>query len=191
MKTGAKVVAIDLDRQRNFTDAMSLVQDHYGNSLTITDKIKDDGDVIILDCPPILGEATAQALDFSDVTLVPVHPDMFSLSNLGVVYEFGQTRGKAFEQMAIVKVGFSVKAKGLTGIATDALSAREYAVAGDIALNKLIPYNIASGRVWGAGIPVPAKSPYTQLYTHVLEAYETMLRGDFKNAWKGKNNART
>ncbi|MDR0581321.1 MAG: ParA family protein [Holosporaceae bacterium] len=191
MKTGAKVVAVDLDKQRNFTDAMSLVQGRYGDSLTITDKISDDGDVIILDCPPAIGDVTAQALDFSDITLVPVHPDMFSLSNLGVVYEFGKNRGKAFEQMAIVKVGFSVKNKGLTEIATDALSAREYSTAGEIALNKLIPYNIASGRVWEAGIPVPARGPYTQLYTHVLEAYKTMLLGDFKNAWRMKNNART
>jgi chromosome partitioning protein len=190
MDGGAKVAAIDLDPQKNFTDALSLVKDRYGERLFLANDITDDGDVIILDCPPALGDVTAQALDFSDITLVPVRPDMFSLSNLGVVYEFGDSHGKAFEQMAIVKVGFATKAKGLTEIANEALAVREYAVAGDIAINKLIPYNIAAGRRWSAGIPVPARKPYLTLYRTIMEAYRKMLDENFATAWEAASNAR-
>jgi cellulose biosynthesis protein BcsQ len=183
--TEAKVAAVDLDPQRNFTDAMALVQTRYGDSLLLTDKITDNGDVIILDCPPALNDATAAAMDFADIVLVPVNPDMFSLLNLGVVYNFGKTHEKAPEQLAIVKIGFSTKVKGLTEIAAAALAENPYAVAGDVPVNKLIPYNIASGRLWGAGIPVPSRSPYKKLYEKTLRAYKSMLAGDTQTAWEG------
>lgn len=191
LKAGAKVAAVDLDPQKNFSDALSLIQERHEDNLTITDEITDTGEVVILDCPPALGSATSRAMDFSDITLVPVYPDMFSLSNLGVVYEFGKARGKAFEQLAIVKVGFAVKAKtkGLTEIAATALTELGYVIAGDVPVNRLIPYNIISGRAWSAGIPVPARTPCIRLYQRILGAYRKMLEGNFETAWQVNDNA--
>jgi cellulose biosynthesis protein BcsQ len=163
---------------------MTLVRKRYGKALVLSDQITDEGDIIVLDCPPALNEATKTALDFADIVLVPVNPDMFSLLNLGVVYDFGRQHEKAPEQLAIVKVGFSVKIKGLAEIAAAAITENKYAVAGDIPVNKLIPYNIVSGRLWSAGMPVPARSPYKNLYEKTLRAYKTMLTGDTKTAWK-------
>jgi len=191
LSAGLKVAAVDLDSQKNFTDAMSLVQERYGNNLHITDKITEDGDVIILDCPPALCNATDQAFSFSDITLIPVRPDMFSLSNIDVVYNNGKAHGKAFQQMAIVKVGFTNKIKGLSGITTMALSLREYAIAGDIAINGLIPFNIASGRIWSASITVPTRMPYLNMYQRVINAYNMMLDGNYINAWEDNTNAKT
>jgi cellulose biosynthesis protein BcsQ len=191
LKAGAKVTAVDLDPQKNFSDALALIQDRHTGNLTVTDEITEAGEVIILDCPPALGDATSRAMDFSDITLVPVYPDMFSLSNLGVVHEFGKAHGKAFEQLAIVKVGFAVKAKtkGLTEIAAAALTELGYVVAGDVPINRLIPYNIISGRAWSAGIPVPARTPCIRLYRQILGAYERMLEGNFKTAWQVNEDA--
>jgi len=189
LEKGVKVAAVDLDPQRNFTDAMALVRERYEGSLKVTDQINDDGDVIILDCPPALNEVTRAALEFADIVLVPVNPDMFSLLNLGVVYDFGKRHEKAPEQLAIVKVGFSVKIKGLAEIAATALAGNQYAVAGDIPVNKLIPYNIVSGRLWSAGIPMPARAPYKNLYEKTLKAYKSMLDGNIKGAWGVIDNA--
>jgi cellulose biosynthesis protein BcsQ len=191
LKAGAKVTAVDLDPQKNFSDALSLIQDRHGEKLTITDEITEAGDVIILDCPPALGNATSRAMDFSDITLVPVYPDMFSLSNLGVVYEFGKTHGKASEQLAVVKVGFATKAKtrGLTEIAATVLAELGYVIAGDVPVNRLIPYNIISGRAWSAGIPVPARTPCIRLYQRILGAYQRMLEGNFTAAWQVSEDA--
>lgn len=184
LENDRRVVAVDLDPQRNFTDAMSFVRDHYDDSLIITDRICDDGDVIVIDCPPALGDATALALDYSDIALVPVLPDLFSLSNLGIVYEFGQTHEKAMSQMPIVKVGYD-KQRGLAEIAKTALESKNYPIAGEIPLNRIIPYNLASGRAWGAGIPMPSRKPYVDLYKSILEAYSRMLDGNFDDLWMG------
>ena len=186
-----KVAAVDLDLQRNFTDAMNLVADNYGDSLIITDRITDEADVIILDCPPALDKVTAGAIDFSDITLIPVRPDMFSLTNLGVVYQFGEKHGKSDEQMPIVKVGFRPKsaanAKGgnsMSDIANEALATCAYPVAGEVAVNGLIPYNIASGRGWSYGMQQGNRQQYITLYDSILGAYEKLLHGE-DGAWSG------
>ncbi len=183
---GIDVVAVDLDPQRNFTDALSFVQDRYdglrfARGIAEADEISRQGDVIILDCPPALGDATAAAIDYADITLVPVLPDLFSLSNLGLVYEFAQRQEKAPEQTAIVKVGFDRRA--LTEMAQLTLKERQYCVAGDIPVNRLIPYNLANARVWNAGMPYPSRGAYNDLFKKVLLAYERMLEGKFENAW--------
>ena len=186
-----KVAAVDLDPQRNFTDAMTLVSELHGASLMITDQITSEADVIILDCPPALSSATAEALDFSDITLIPVRPDMFSLTNLGVVYEFGESHGKALEQMPIVKVGFRSKnetAKGnsMSDMANEALASRNYPIAGEVGVNGLIPYNIASARFWSHGMQAAARLPYYELYESILQAYEQLVQGNFESVWGGK-----
>jgi len=177
LEEGYSVAAVDLDPQRNFTDAMSFVQNRYDSQLQISDQINDDGDVIMIDCPPALDKATATAIDYADIALIPVLPDLFSLSNLGIVYDFGQKHEKAAEQMPIVKIGYDKR--GLAEIARAALDSRAYPIAGDIPLNRLIPFNLASGRAWGSGIPMPARKPYTDLYKSILAAYSQMLEGNF------------
>ena len=52
-----KVLAIDLDSQRNFSDGLSFIKNYFKGSLRIKDTIEDsDADApeewIIIDCPP-------------------------------------------------------------------------------------------------------------------------------------------
>lgn len=189
-----RVICVDLDPQRNFTDAMSFIQERYGSMFSLTNGIQEadalsgENDIIILDCPPALGKISKQAISYSDITLIPVLPDLFSLTNLRVVYEFGEEHSKAETQMPLVKVGYDKR--GLSEMAHAAIEDHGYPVAGEVPINRLIPFNIASGRLWSSGIPVPARKPYISLFKAVLRAYQRMLSGEMANIWEEDEHAK-
>lgn len=51
-------------------------------------------------------------------------------------------------------------------------------------LNRLIPYNIASGRIWSTGLSAEARAPYERVFARLVTAYQRMLEGDFSTAWQ-------
>lgn len=191
LSRGLKVTAVDLDPQKNFSDALALVTKtneteypYFKESLKITNEITDEGDLIIIDCPPALNEFTASAIDFADITLIPVMPDLFSVANLALVYKLGQERDKNTEQLAVVKIGFDKRA--LVDLIATTISGRDYRVAGGVPINRLIPYNITTGRVWEYGMSGEARKPYYALFDMVCGAYGEMLAGNFNNPWEVK-----
>ncbi|MBQ6434815.1 MAG: ParA family protein, partial [Synergistaceae bacterium] len=148
-----KVLAIDLDPSRNFSDALGFMKNYFKDSLRIKDTLEDDDagaeeEWIVIDCPPNLDEASKHAIDFADIVLVPVRPDFFSLSNLGVMYSTAKKSGKEKAQLPLVKLGYDTSA--MSKIANQIIAEREYPVAEDLPLHKHIPYNITSGRVWSS-----------------------------------------
>lgn len=182
---GLTVAAVDMDPQQNLSKVLSLTasaaeQSEYKN-LLITNQLVDTTDFIVVDCPPALNEITATAIDFADITLVPVMADVFSISNLAPVYNFTQSREKGLEQTAIIKVGFDKRA--LVGMIATALNETEYHIAGNVPINRLIPYNIAMGFTWERGTSQAVREQYYQLYSNIWEAYKKMLNGNFENAW--------
>lgn len=187
LSRGMAVSAVDLDPQRNLSDALFLVQkanqdkSEIFSKLNVTDKLTDEGDLIIIDCPPSLNTSTKDAMDFSDITLVPVQPDLFSIVNLELVYKLGEQCEKAREQLALIKVGFDKRALVDT-IATN-IDNRQYQIAGEIPVNRLIPYNILNGRIWQYGLSATVRDPFYQLFDRVCGAYDQMLAGNFDNAW--------
>ena len=49
--------------------------------------------------------------------------------------------------------------------------------------NRLIPYNIASGRIWSIGLSAESRAPYERMFARLVTAYRRMLEGDFDTAW--------
>lgn len=183
LSDGLAITAVDLDPQRNLTDSLTLSLNlTTGMPLKITNQITDEGDLIVIDCPPALHDVTAAAVDFADITLIPILPDMFSISNLGLVYKFGEQRDKSPEQLAIIKVGFDKRA--LVEMVKMSLEAREYKIAGEVPISKLIPYNITVGRQWDHRMQMITRWPYSKLYHKIWSAYKSMLNGEFENAWE-------
>ena len=181
-----KVLAIDLDTQRNFTDGLTLIRNSFKNSLRIKDDLsKNDGDApedwIIIDCPPEMGSKSLEAMEFADIVLVPVKPDLFSLSNLNLVYTLARRRGKGPHQLPIIKVGYqkSKISKLLEGILEDT----KYPVVSELPLHKLIPYNIASGRIWSMGLTSWSRKPYVDMFEKIERAYEKLKAGDLEDVW--------
>jgi cellulose biosynthesis protein BcsQ len=185
-----KVFVADLDPQKNLSDSLTLLlakdepKRQYAENLVIADEINDEGDLIMIDCPPSLNESTARAIDFADIVLIPILPDMFSVSNIGLVYKFGDLHEKSQKQLALVKVGFNKRA--LVEMIQLTVGSRNYPVAGEVPSNGLIPYNITTGNLWEYRTPETARRPFYQLFENVVNAYRKMLSGDFKNAWAGK-----
>lgn len=57
-------------------------------------------------------------------------------------------------------------------------------MAASLPLNRLIPYNIASGRIWSTGLSAEARAPYERMFARLVTAYQRMLEGDFSTAWQ-------
>lgn len=71
---GAQVELVEVDR-REFRLADALLE------------VRNDYDVIILDCPPSLGLLTVNALAATDLVLIPVQAEYFALEGLGQLLE--------------------------------------------------------------------------------------------------------
>lgn len=183
-----RVLAIDLDPSRNFSDALGFMRNYFRTSLRVKSTLEESDaeapeEWIVIDCPPNLEEDSRYAIDFADIVVVPVRPDFFSLSNLGIMYATAEKAGKEKAQLPLVKVGYDSSV--MTKIANQLISERDYPVAEDLPLHKHIPYNITSGRVWSTGLIARSRQPYERLYDKVLRAVEKLNTGvtDINEVW--------
>ncbi|MBQ3346289.1 MAG: ParA family protein [Synergistaceae bacterium] len=183
-----RVLAVDLDPSRNFSDALGFMRNYFRTSLRVKNTLDDtDADApeewIVIDCPPNLEEDSKHAIDFADIVVVPVRPDFFSLSNLGTMYAAAKKSGKEKAQLPLVKVGYDTSV--MTKIANQLISERDYPVAEDLPLHKHIPYNITSGRVWSTGLIARSRQPYERLYDKIITAVDRLNTGitDINEVW--------
>ncbi|MBQ7196737.1 MAG: ParA family protein [Synergistaceae bacterium] len=183
-----KVLAVDLDPSGNFSDALGFMKNYFKDSLRIKKTLEDsDADApeewIVIDCPPNLEDDSKHAIDFADIVVVPVRPDFFSLSNLGVMYSTAKKSGKEKAQLPLVKIGYDTSA--MSKIANQIISERDYPVAEDLPLHKRIPFNVTSGLVWSTGLIANSRRPYEKLYDKILKAVEKLNAGiaDINEVW--------
>ena len=182
------VLAVDLDPSGNFSDALGFMKNYFRNSLRIKKTLEDDDadapeEWIVIDCPPNLDDDSKSAIDFADVVIVPVRPDFFSLSNLGVMYQTAKGYGKEKAQLPLVKVGYDTSS--MSKIANQIISERDYPVAEELPLHKHIPFNITSGRVWASGLVARSRQPYERLYEKIVRAVDKLNDGvfDIREVW--------
>ena len=183
-----KVLAVDLDPSGNFSDALGFMKNYFKDSLRIKNTLEDsDADApeewIVIDCPPNLDENSKHAMDFADIVVVPVRPDFFSLSNLGVMYSTAKKSGKEDSQLPLVKIGYDSSA--MSKIANQIIAERDYPVAEELPLHKRIPFNVTSGLVWSTGLTANSRKPYERLFGKIIKAVEKLSAGeaDIKDVW--------
>ena len=183
-----RVLAIDLDPSRNFSDALGFMKNYFRSSLRVKNTLEESDaeapeEWIVIDCPPNIGDESKYAVDFADIVVVPVRPDFFSLSNLGVLYSTAKKFGKEKAQLPLVKVGYDSSV--MTKIANQLISERDYPVAEELPLHKHIPYNITSGRVWSTGLIARSRQPYERLYDKLMKAVDRLNNGitDINEVW--------
>ena len=191
-----KVLAVDLDPSNNFSDALGFMKNYFKDSLRIKKDLEDsDADApeewIVIDCPPNLEEASRHAIDFADIVVVPVRPDFFSLSNLGVMYSIAKKSGKEEAQLPLVRIGYDTSA--MSKIANQIIAERDYPVAEELPLHKRIPFNITSGLVWSTGLTANSRRPYEKLYDKIIKAVEKLQAGiaDINEVWTDRKEAET
>ncbi len=61
-------------------------------------EVHDNYDIILIDCPPALGQSVAAATLASDTVIAPVTPEQFSLSGLKISFEEIRTISKRFKK---------------------------------------------------------------------------------------------
>lgn len=183
-----KVLAVDLDPSRNFSDALGFMKNYFRDSLRLKDTLEDsDADSpeewIIIDCPPTLDDSSRKAIDFADIIVTPVRPDFFSLSNLAVVYSVAAKSGKERAQLPLVKIGYDNSA--MSKIADQLISERDYPLAEDLPLHKRIPFNITSGLIWSTGLMARSRQPFERLYEKIIKALDKLNDGvtDINEVW--------
>ncbi len=191
-----KVLAVDLDPSRNFSDALGFMKNYFRNSLRLKDTLEDsDADSpeewIVIDCPPTLDDSSKKAIDFADIIVAPVRPDFFSLSNLAVLYSIALKSGKEKAQMPLVKIGYDNSA--MSKIAEQLISERDYPVAEDLPLHKRIPFNITSGLVWSTGLMARSRQPFERLYEKIIKAMDKLNDGvtDINEVWTDRKEEDT
>ena len=185
-----RVLMVDLDPSGNFTSAFNFLKntsfkDNFRTKNTLEDSDADSPeDWIVIDCPPVLDDASKHAIDFADVTVMPVRPDYFSLSPLGMITTMAERHyGKSRSQLPLVKVGFDTSS--MAKVANQIINDGGYPVAAELALHKSIPYNISSGKIWSMGLTARSRQPYEMLYGKIIKAIERMTEGeiDIHDVW--------
>ena len=174
-----RLLAIDLDPSGNFTTAFGFLKnssfrDNFRVKNTLEESDADcEEDWIVIDCPPVLDEVTENAINFADITVIPVRPDYFSLSPIGRITAIADKKfEKSRAQLPLVKVGFDNSS--MAKVANQIISDQGYPVAEELPLHRSIPYNISSGKIWSMGLTARSRMPYENLYKKIITAVDRL-----------------
>ena len=177
-RRGLRVLALDLDKQKNLSDALALSESYFPTlhvSTELTPGVADQPfDFYVLDLHPEMGK-TEQAA-------APMYNDFFSAANLGLVWEQTIETGKDRQQAAIIKN--CVESSRTSLEIENAVNEEEYPTAGRIPRNGNIVRNIALGRPWWSAMNARQQKPFIELYDHIWRAYTNMLAGNLTNPWR-------
>ena len=185
---GLKVLAVDLDEQRNLTETLKLSASLFP-SIEIRTELKnsyadEDYDLFLIDTHPSMNEKVEKALKFADIVLVPVLGDYHSLVNLSAVFDYISEIGVGREQAAIVKnVMSSLK---MNHEVEEVLSEQGYLTAGRLPRCNALLRNIASGYKWDKYLREKQRLHFMRLYENLWIAYRKMAGGSFTDLWNNR-----
>lgn len=87
----------------------------------IIKEVQPNYDLIIIDCPPALGQSVAAAALASDMVISPLTPEIFSLSGLKISYDEIMDLGKKFDKDIKLKIILN-KFDSRTALSTEVLT---------------------------------------------------------------------
>ena len=193
---GKSLLAIDLDPSKNFSSAFGFLKaSGFKDSFRVKTELDDsDADApeewIVIDCPPALDDSSKHAIDFADITVIPVRPDYFSLTPLGLIDSLAEDKfGKSRSQLPLVKLGFDTSS--MSKVANQVIAESGHPVAEDIALHRSIPYNITSGKIWSMGLAARYRLPYENMFLKTENAMDRLKKGitDIYEVWTNGGDA--
>ena len=182
---GLKVLAVDLDPQRNLSETLKLSASLFPSidvRTILSDKFsEEDYSFYIIDTHPTMDKSVLKAIHFTDIVLVPVHGDLHSIINLSVVFDYLHKAGIGSQQAAIVKNCMSnLKVNAEVEGVLDEL---KYPVAGRLPRCHTLLRNIASGDKWDKYLRENQRAHFMKLYSNIWKAYREMSNGNFTNLW--------
>ncbi len=185
-QNGLKVLATDLDEQKNLAETLRLSRSIFPNievRTELSEKFANENfNFYVIDTHPSKDESVIKALKFADIILVPVFGDYNSLINLRSVFDYVRNAGVGAGQVALVK-NCIVKSK-VTAEVEATLDEQGYSIAGRLPRSNILVKNIASGDKWDKYMRTIQRVKFLNLYEKILSAYREMLKGNFHNLWK-------
>lgn len=153
--------------------------------------IREDYDLIFIDCPPALSRVTAAAHCFADRILMPVNTDRFSIDGLELTLDHLSIIQKKFDadpDLCIVINKFDARQKILGNAVIDALTSkyREFLMETYISVSKQIDNNIAAHKsIWASkSSKNPALEDLDNLLIELFQldawAKDKKIRGEVK-----------
>ena len=182
---GLKVLAVDLDEQKNLAETLKLSK--LSSKIEIRTELREqyadeNFNFYVIDTHPSKDDTVKQALKFADIVLVPVLGDYNSLINLRSVLDYIYSTGVGTEQAVLVK-----NCMGKTKLSAEVeqvLNEQKYLTAGRLPRSNMLTNNIASGDNWDKHMRVTQKTQFIELYEKLWKAYKKMLKGNFSNLWR-------
>ena len=185
-QNGLKVLAIDLDEQKNLAETLRLSRSIFPNievRTELSEKFANENfNFYVIDTHPSKDESVIKALKFADIVLVPVFGDYNSLINLRSVFDYVRNAGVGAGQIALVK-NCIVKSK-VTAEVEATLDEQGYSIAGRLPRSNILVKNIVSGDKWDKYMRTIQRVKFLNLYEKILSAYREMLKGNFHNLWE-------
>ena len=185
-RQGLKVLAIDLDEQRNLSEALKLSQHNFTSTEVRTtlnpEYAHEDFDFYVIDTHPSKDDTVKQAMQFSDIVLVPILTDYLSIINLRPVFNYIQSCGVGAGQIAVIKN--AVTELRVSAEIESVLAEQNYTIAGRLPRSNILVRNIAAGNSWDKFMRPSQREPFVSLYDRVWKAYIRMLSGDFHDIWR-------
>ena len=89
--------------------------------VNLIQEVYEDYDLILIDCPPALGQSVAAATLASDIVIAPVTPEQFSLSGLKISFEEINTINSRFKKDVCFKIVLN-KFDTRTALSTEVLT---------------------------------------------------------------------
>lgn len=133
-------------------------------------------DMIILDCPPNLGNLTLNALTAADACLIPCDMSFLSLAGVGDILGVIETVRERLDHDLQVLGILPTRVDHRNARVTDAVLAELQQAYGSLVTNTSIPFNSALPRAQMKGLPVSIFDPrskgsiaYDQLAAEVLQ----------------------
>ena len=189
-----RLLAVDLDPSGNFGTAFGFLKNtSFSDNLRVKNTLEDSDaecpeEWIVIDCPPSLDDTTKHAIDFADITILPVRTDYFSLLPIRLITRIAEEKySKSRSQLPLVKVGFDTSS--MSKVANQIINDNAYPVAEELPLHKSIPYNISSGKIWSMGLTARSRQPYESLYAKLNRAIDRLIEGEIYDVWTSRTEA--
>src|SRR3972149_9919715 len=105
---GRKVLGIDCDPQRSFYTWYKVGEESQRFPFPVeinSAKTRLEGDVVILDLPPALGDVTAKALRIADLCIIPVTPsppDVWATQAIALLAEEARQKNKDLKTVLLI-----------------------------------------------------------------------------------------
>lgn len=160
---------------------------NIGNFLEkLLEPIRDDYDLIFIDCPPVIARVSSIAHCYADRILLPVNTDQYSIDGLELTLDHLTNLRESFEvnpQLSIVINKFDARQKILGNVVIDALTSRykQHLMQNHISISKQLDNMVALNKcIWSMKT---AKNPaLSNLNDLLIEMF------DLKNQWGSRKN---